>query len=287
MSRLRTASEPGSVLLMSRNPDWQNQQSAGILAVDQRLVYGAQAVLERRGMLARVQSVALESQDVQHFADDPSIAGSILLGGMQSTDFMRRLQATGLPFVVAGARTDLVDVNCVTADYMQGTREAVTHLVASGRRRIGLVNGPCSTASSREKADGYRLALCVHGIAAPERYVVSCEDFATEPGYRQTFALLAQAPDLDAIVYAGDPMAIGGLRAIKESGRRVPDDVAIVGFYDSELARFTEPPLTSVHVDMNAIGQIAAHRLATMLDEPDDQAWCVTVPASLVVRESA
>jgi DNA-binding LacI/PurR family transcriptional regulator len=81
-------------------------------------------------------------------------------------------------------------------------------------------------------------------------------------------------------------MAVGGLRAIKETGRRVPDDVAIVGFYDDELARYTDPPLTTVRVDLNLVGQIAARRLAMMLDTPDNQAWCVTVPASLTVRES-
>jgi DNA-binding LacI/PurR family transcriptional regulator len=288
LSRLRRAAlEPRSVLLASRHPDWQNQQSAGILSVDQRLVYGAQAVLEQRGLLARVQSVALEPDKVRRLADNPGVAGLVLLGGMQDEGFVRRLQASGLPFVVAGARTALADVNCVTADYLHGTQKAVTHLIANGRRRIGLVNGPPSTTSSLEKLDGYRLALCTHGIAPLARHVVAGEDFATEPGYRQTSALLAQVPDLDAIVYAGDPMAIGGLRAIKEQGRRVPDDVAIVGFYNSELARFTEPPLTSVHVDMNAIGQIAARRLIAMLKEPDERAWCITVPASLVVRGSA
>ena len=159
MSRLRRApTDSRSVLLASRHPDWQNQQSAGILAVDQRLVYGAQSVLEGQGLLARVQSVALEADQARQFADDPGVAGLILLGGMQNDDFIRRLRATGLPFVVAGARIDIENVNCVTADYMPGTQEAVTHLIASGRRRIGLVNGPASTTTSQEKLDGYRIA---------------------------------------------------------------------------------------------------------------------------------
>jgi DNA-binding LacI/PurR family transcriptional regulator len=66
----------------------------------------------------------------------------------------------------------------------------------------------------------------------------------------------------------------------------VPDDVAVVGFYDYELARFTDPPLTTVHIDLNAMGAIAARRLCMMLGEPDHRAWCVTVPTTLVVRES-
>jgi LacI family transcriptional regulator len=169
---------------------------------------------------------------------------------------------------------------------LQGAKEAVTHLIETGRQRIGLVNGPPTTTSSAAKYEGFRLAQSLHDLAFVPSRVVASEEFATEPGYRQTLRLLEQAPDLDAIVYAGDRMAVGGLRAIKESGRRVPEDVAITGFYDDEIARFADPPLTSVYVDMHMVGRIAARRLCMLLEEADDEAWCVTVPASLVVRES-
>ena len=276
-----------SVLLINCHPDWQHEQGVGVLAVDRRLVFGIQSVLEPQNVPTRVQSVGMEPEKAQQFADDPDISGLILLGGIVNQDFVLNLQAAGLPFVVAGARVRSLHVNCVTADYAHGAQEATAHLIARGRRQIGLVNGPPTTTSSAAKYEGFRLALALHGLGFSPSWVVVSEEFATEPGYRQTLRLLEQAPDLDAIVYAGDRMAVGGLRAIKESGRRVPDDVAITGFYDDEIAPFADPPLTSVRVDMHMMGRIAARRLLMLLEGTDEDAWCVTIPASLVVRKSA
>ena len=128
--------------------------------------------------------------------------------------------------------------------------------------------------------------MSLHGSCPSPSQIVVCDDFTSESGYAQTQQLLAQRPDLDAIVYASDALALGGLSALKESNRRVPDDVAVTGFYDYEFGRFSDPPLTTVHIDLQAMGAIAARRLCMMLEQPDDQAWCVTVPTSLVVRES-
>jgi DNA-binding LacI/PurR family transcriptional regulator len=284
--RRTTAIFPPGVLLVSRLPDWQSEQGAGILHIDRRLITGAQGVLERRGIPARVQSVSMEISSAQQIAEDPQVAGLILLGGIVDYAFADELQALELPTVVAGARTPSPKVNCVTADYLQGAFQAANHLLDQGRRRLGLVNGPPTTMSSAEKAQGFRLALCMHDLPFDPHSVAVSEEFATEPGYWQTLHLLSQHPDLDAIVYAGDSMAMGGLRAIKETERQVPEDVAISGFYDTDIARFTDPPLTSVHVDMNAIGQAAAHRLCDLIARPCDQAWCILMPASLIVRRS-
>jgi DNA-binding LacI/PurR family transcriptional regulator len=172
------------------------------------------------------------------------------------------------------------------ADYAGGAVQAVNHLIARGRRRIGLVNGPSTTTSSEEKHRGFRLALSLHDMLPAPLQTVVCEDFSSECGYAQTRQLLSRMPALDAIVYASDGIAMGGLRALRENDRRVPDDIAVTGFYDYELARFTDPPLTTVHIDLDVMGAIAGRRLCMLLEEPDSQAWCVTVPTSLVVRGS-
>ena len=71
------------------------------------------------------------------------------------------------------------------------------------------------------------------------------------------------------------------------SGRRVPDDVAVTGFYDYDFARFTDPPLTTAHVDFQAMGAIAARRLLMLMNEPDGQAWTIVTPCPLVIRDSS
>ena len=102
-----------------------------------------------------------------------------------------------------------------------------------------------------------------------------------------TQQVLSEAADVDAIAYASDTMAIGGVSALREAGRRVPDDVAISGFYDYDIARFTDPPLTTAHVDFQAMGVIAARRLWMLMNEPDGQAWAIVTPCPLVIRASS
>jgi DNA-binding LacI/PurR family transcriptional regulator len=103
---------------------------------------------------------------------------------------------------------------------------------------------------------------------------------------------LVDAPDVDAILYASDEMAIGGLHALKEHGREVPTDVAVIGFHNMHAAQFTDPPLTSVEVDLRQMGQIAGQRLYHLaLDASQARSvqppWTVLVPTTLVVRRSA
>src|SRR5690606_39328284 len=94
-----------------------------------------------------------------------------------------------------------------------------------------------------------RLSLHLHDLPyVPEQAVFS--DFNAEAGHRDTLRLLEQCPDVDAILYGDDNMAMGGLRALKETGRRVPDDVAIVGFHGYEVGQYTDPPLPSAEFDM-------------------------------------
>jgi DNA-binding LacI/PurR family transcriptional regulator len=169
---------------------------------------------------------------------------------------------------------------------MNGTCQAIKHLASTGRQNIGLISGPPTTTSSEEKYNGYRLGLALCELPFDPRQVMAA-DFDADSGRRQTRALLGQHPDLDAIVYAMDDQALGGLLALKESGRRVPDDVAIVGFYDHDVARFTDPPLSSVRIDWPPIGAVAARRLCMMIDSPDDQTCTIVKPTTLVVRESS
>ncbi|MBN2471492.1 MAG: substrate-binding domain-containing protein, partial [Anaerolineae bacterium] len=210
----------------------------------------------------------------------------VLLGGIIPNDFVDHLIKTGLPFIIAGARLHDRHVNAVMADVMQGMRQSMDYLIASGRQHITLVNGPRATTTSQEKYDALRLNLALHDRPFDPRTVVE-STFGAEDGHRQTLRLLDQFPDTDAILYADDTIAVGGLRALRKTGRTVPDDVAVVGFGNYDIASFTDPALTSVDFDLRHMGRIAAHRLAMLLDNSEHDAWLVRVPTNLVVRGSA
>jgi DNA-binding LacI/PurR family transcriptional regulator len=283
----RSAPTGRSVLLLIRDDlDGDESANPGSRDFERAVSGGVHAVFEQHGIATRTQRTRMELAEAALYAGDPGVAGLILLGGMVRRPFIEALQAAGVPFVLAGAHALPLRVNCVMADVARATEEAIAHLAARGRRTVGLVNGPEATTTSAERLRGYRLALAEHGLPfQPDQ--VTRADFRADAGHGATLELLRRRPDLDAILYADDLVAMGGMRAIKAGGRRIPDDVAVVGFYDYDLAQYTEPALTSLHLDMHRIGNMAARRLEMMLEAPDGQDWLVLVEASLAVRESS
>jgi DNA-binding LacI/PurR family transcriptional regulator len=204
---------------------------------------------------------------------------------MADRGFLQSLREAGLPCVVAGSLVRPLPIDSVTADYAGGMQQAVTHLAQSGRRAIGLVNGPEVTTSSAEKYKGFRLALALHDLPfTPQQVVVA--NITPDDGYAGTRQLLQQMPGIDAIAFANDNMAMGGLSALKAMGRQVPGDVAVTGFHDYPVSRFTDPPLTTVNTNMHLIGTIAARRLCMLLADPIDEAWTILVPTELQIRGS-
>jgi DNA-binding LacI/PurR family transcriptional regulator len=283
----RVANPSRAVLVLLRDIGQPNDPAAAMTArgFEYDVYSGMQPVFEQRGIAIRMQRTRMAAGDARSYTQDPAVSGLALLGGIQDHGFVEELQTLGVPFIAIGAHLQPLHVNCVAADYVGGMRQAVEHLIARGRRRIGLVNGPSTTTSSRDKYDGFRLALALHDLPFDPAGVVT-GDFDAESGYVQTSDLLKRRPDLDAIAYPMDDTAFGGLRALKESGRRVPDDVAVTGFYNHDLARFTDPPLTSVHIDWIQAGSLAARRLCMVMDEHDPNPWLIMLPACLVARGS-
>lgn len=282
----RSTPENFSVTIVTREHNLQVVSetifSAGI---DRLMSNGAQAMLSRYDVDTCTQRIPLTRATAQHLVDDPSVDGLILMGGVIDHDFVRTLQESEMPFVISGAHVRPLQVNCIMANVIQGMEQAVRHLAESGRRRIGLVNGPPTTKTSEEKYKGLRLGLTLCDLPFDPKQVIAT-DFSSDEGYKQTIELLAQEPDLDAVIYADDIVAMGGISALKETGRRIPEDIAVIGYHDYDIARFIDPPLTSVHFDMPLMGKMAARRLLIMLEEPDDQNWFMLVPTELIVRGS-
>ncbi|MEU9912761.1 LacI family DNA-binding transcriptional regulator [Streptomyces sp. NPDC051001] len=187
---------------------------------------------------------------------------------------------------VFGGRPLLLDGDTVRAhayvdgDNRGGARQAVRHLVSLGRRHIATVTGPHDQEhSAAERLAGYRDVL---PDAPPE--LVERADYTRQGGTDAMAALLDRRPDLDAVFVASDLMALGALEALRTRGRRVPEDVAVVGFDDlAEIAEATDPPLTTVHQDVGEMGRLMARLL---FDRPSDLP-SVVVPTRLVLRASA
>jgi DNA-binding LacI/PurR family transcriptional regulator len=246
---------------------------------------GALPVLQTAGYRARQLEPDGRPRSAKALLHDAVPGGVIVVGGSVPAELVMALIDRSVPVVIAGAHADPERCSSVMADYLQGARDAVEHLVSLGRQRIALVSGPPTTLTSRLKADGWRLGLAANGMLADEHRHVSGE-FSAHAGHDLTLEILRRAPDTDAILYADDFSALGGVKAIAEAGRAIPDDVAIVGFHDYPIAAFLSPPLTSVAFDMVRMGAMAAQRLVQLLEGGDRTPWLVQLPTHLVVRQS-
>jgi len=197
------------------------------------------------------------------------------------------LAEAGVPLVLCGRPFDDREVAFVDADNRGGAAVAIEHLVGTGRRRIATVTGPLDMIAGVDRYAGYREALVAAGHEVrPE--LVAEGDFTEAGGQRAMEQLLARVPDLDAVFVASDPMAVGALRALRAAGRRVPEDVAVVGFDDSPLSRVTDPPLSTVRQPVDEMGREMAEMLLRLISGADgDVQQSAVLPTELVVRASS
>jgi len=173
----------------------------------------------------------------------------------------------------------------VIANY-DGAGEALRHLVQRGHRRIAMITGLPRNYDSVERLRAFRDITRDAGIAHEDAIEVG-GDFSEAAGFRAGQALLEAHARPTAVFAANDSMAIGALSAFRAGGVRVPEDVSVVGFDDIPMARYMNPPLTTVHVDISALGVRAAERLLTQVRGANDTArQRELVPAHLVIRSS-
>ncbi|HEU5109910.1 MAG TPA: LacI family DNA-binding transcriptional regulator [Micromonosporaceae bacterium] len=191
------------------------------------------------------------------------------------------LAAMGIPVVCSGRPFGDSSVPYVDVDHVGGVAKAVRHLRGAGRRRVATIAGPQDMVAGIDRLNGYRGEL-----GDEQRQIVAVGDFTRESGARAMRQLLAEEPRLDAVFVASDLMAHGALRALREAGRRVPDDVAVIGFDDIEMAQYMDPPLTTVHQPIVEIGRRMAGQLLA-LAAGEDVPVSIVLPTDLVVRESA
>ncbi|MEB8341993.1 LacI family DNA-binding transcriptional regulator [Streptomyces endophyticus] len=177
----------------------------------------------------------------------------------------------------AGDRYAVVDT-----DQAGGTRDAVRHLLELGHRTVWHLAGPSESYAAQRRTDAWRTALEAAGRAVPP---LVRGDWSAESGYRAGLRLAEQA-DCTAVFAANDQMALGLLRALDERGRRVPEDVSVIGFDDIPDSGSYPPPLTTVHQDFAEVGRRCVQSALRQVRESEPEHGTTLVPTRLVVRES-
>jgi DNA-binding LacI/PurR family transcriptional regulator len=210
--------------------------------------------------------------------------GALLVSTHADDPLPAQLVAAGLPVVIFARPVEAIPVSFVDVANRDGGALAGEHLVGLGRTRLVAIAGPLDVPSAQDRLAGFRDALARHGQAyvptAPGR-------FSHESGVEAMRELLEREPDLDGVFAANDLMALGAVDVLERAGRRVPEDVAVVGFDDSPLAALARPGLTSVRQPIEEMTGEMASILLAQLAEPERRVTSVIFEATLKVRASA
>jgi DNA-binding LacI/PurR family transcriptional regulator len=214
------------------------------------------------------------------------VDGALMISMHGDDPMPSAIMAADVPMVTMGRPPSGQQADYVDADNAGGGRDAVSHLIGSGRRCLATVSGPLDMSAGVDRLRGYVDAARAAGMTtAADR--VAYGDFTEAAGYRGIRQLVEQTPAIDGVFVASDLMGIGALRALRELGRRVPDDVAVVGFDDAPMALYAAPPLTTIRQPIELLGQEMVRLLLHRLAEPHGEPQTIILPTELVVRMSA
>jgi DNA-binding LacI/PurR family transcriptional regulator len=207
----------------------------------------------------------------------------IMLMALRGDDPLTHIvHRAGLPAVYGGRPLHAEPQWYVDSDNVGGARLATEHLIGLGRTRIVTITGQTCTAAGEARHRGYREAMIMAGLTP---YGSAEADFTEAGGAVAMKTLLDRHPDLDAVFAASDNMAAGALRVLGEVGRSVPGDVAVVGFDDLAIAERTDPPLTTIHQSIQALGTEMTRMLIGLI--AGQQRTSIILPTRLVRRDSA
>jgi LacI family transcriptional regulator len=255
---------------------------------------------ENAEILAAVESAAASAGYVTLIADtadfvsrgeayrrllfERRVDGLLIASIFVSDDFVRELQAEGVPLVVVARQVGGVHPN-VTVDDALGLRMAVDHLVGLGHRRIGYLAGPAEVDPASRRLDGFRAGMRAAGLRMPSRFVKPCpvdDASVLDAAHR----LLEQEPSPTAIAVWSSTAAVRALAVARRLGLRVPEQLSVIAYNDSPIAGYLEPPLTTVHMPLAEMARGAVGCLLEVIEGGAPSSFVVRSSPVLVERES-
>jgi len=197
-------------------------------------------------------------------------------------------QAPPVPTVAIAGHRKLEGVTNVVLDHNHAAKIALNHLMELGHRKIGFLRGQKFSTDSKDRWAAIQTVSNRLGLEIPPEYVVAMDrdDASPKMGYDFTKVLMSQTRDFSAIFAYNDIAAIGAIHALREAGRRVPEDVSVLGFDDIREAAFQGPPLTTVRQPMQIMGEIAAQTLIDRIDNGLNAIPEIKIKPELVIRQS-
>lgn len=212
------------------------------------------------------------------------VDGAIVVSAREDDPITAALERLHIPTVLVGRPETAPELPSVSIDNRTAARDITERLVSTGRRRIGMIAAALDRDSGRDRLAGFRDAL---GDAFDDALVVEVPLYSFHSGQEGMRQLLRRAPDLDGIFAASDAIAAGAVDVLKEAGKRIPNDVGVVGFDDSAWALRCQPALSTVRQPAGALGARAAELVLDEIRRGERQRGVVLLPTEVVWRDSA
>lgn len=253
-----------------------------------RLLRGIGAALSSRDLqlvLLMPQSSQEESR-AERYLTAGHVDGALLASLHGDDPLPMAVAKRGVPVVVGGRPPLGAEVSYVDVDNVHGARTATEHLLATGRRVVATITGPTDMSAGLDRLVGYQQALDAAGFSR-DAALEATGDFSQQGGADAMRRILDARPDVDAVFAASDLMAAGAVQVLRAAGRRIPEDVGVVGFDDSSIAETTDPPLTSVRQPIEEMGREMVRLLVEHTAVPGSVPRKVILATQLVRRRSS
>ena len=252
------------------------------------VIRGIDIVAQRHGYHMLVSSSHSEQSALEAalHAMRGRVDGLIVMSPDLDQRTLRSSLAAGPEVVLLNCAASAPGLDGISIDNEAGARAMTNHLLKLGHRRIAFIAGAARNVDADERLRGYHGALSARGVGARAEWIVP-GDFTESGGYRAATELLSRSERPTAIFAANDSMAIGALSAMRDANVAVPGEMTVTGFDDIPIARYTSPPLTSVHVPIIQLGERATERLVrSITNNSRPRRRRETLPTTLVVRQS-
>ncbi len=227
-----------------------------------------------------------DADEVEGFRSFLRKVDGVIVEEARNPEFLETLKSSGIPTVLLAPTETIDGLDLVTMDLAAGVRKAVGYLRGLGHQRIAIINGPLRLESARTRFLAWKEAMAEAGGAWDDLLVDGDEGWSAEAGYAAMNRLLERNRHLSAVFCANDLLAIGALSALSERSLGVPDDICVLGFDDSELARHASPPLTTMRIHSRDMARSAARRLLERIEIGNLPPVRMEFPIDLVVRKS-
>lgn len=212
------------------------------------------------------------------------VDGVIILCSDITTENIKRLFDSDIPSVIID--NDTSKTNCVYTDNYKYLFLATKYLIEKGHTRIAHIAGSIASFVGKERLRGYKDALKHHGIAVRDDYILRGHNYSIIQGYNRGLDIIKMEDKPTAVIAASDTLAFGMMKALEEHGYKVPEDISVIGYDDSEIALYTQPPLTTIQQNTERIAKEAAKLLVAQMQKPTKTYQKKVIDAKLIERQT-